>query len=711
MYPVMTKVSDWTLGYGFANFERGPNRTAALSDRRSLPQVPLQWKLEVVLGTYDNIAEKANECTARFVNQTIWRRPYPQVMPIAYYAAACLKGDEETVEDEARNTRFFWRSQLGDEEVVAPESADSTAQLTATNNLARFAWGYRWWGQRLSQGRWNKTADSCMNLVLTAPIEKGMFGRAFSYDARYWWTSPFDQAGLATTARYVLRYAADFPNYANAAKAVKFANKAAAVLLEMPLTAESALFLQDYASSADVSDVTIRRQSREYVAQHISSLAINYRNTSNSVATILAWSRSADGTLEKRAKRGLDRVLLSQALWQPPTVVGLDIFGSIVGDRLLDAELGSYAADLIECSVNCSDEISAMRAVKALRAPLNLLNLSGFGRKTTYFPESVYYGQFLGWFDCAFEQPFGAPVSLSAGIGQTLAGYAQVLDRFDSVYRHESGWTLLIDGLYADKSGAIWDAFSFNPRPFSGNFKFSVKEAGKNTAVQQPQPTSYPTISEIGVELIDEVPFVIARPGNSVRIDRDEPSGSFTFGNGKQVTAELRGSGFGCLATKALLASGPVTFRGMSRSSEIFFGPTYLCIGLPDVRKPWPMGWRLLGELADVSTAPESRKGLSTGPANTSVGAVESAHFMVIEEGIAFDLTGGASPSLIVSVMDAATNLPLVSAYKTEPKDIHIEWNLSQYRGKTVYIRIEDRARDAWVGVTNLREGKVKALP
>ncbi len=699
------------LAYGFVPFSR-------MDDGRVRPmggglnyEGELVSRFYVVLSRADDLMRKALEQIKIATGEERWGQPFPQMVPFEHYLRLAYSLSEGGPDQPDSFHQFEFEGMP----VGAPYDPERLARLDADQNLARFAWGMRWWGTKLGQPSWVARADAAMNLAITAPITKTGTGHSFDLDKKAWNVNPFRDLSLAQTGRFVLRYITDFPDYPNSEKAVTFLDAAAGYLVHQSVQGVSVAFFQEYVASHVISEGR-RAQITSILTSNGWAMArqrfFAYPDV-EFTTYLLSVSRTREKSAQKHARDGMDKIFLSQAAWHPWTVGGVDVFGSIVGKKMVSHEQATYAADLFDAAIQLGDKDSAERALRAIRAPLSIIKHPVLGQFQARLPEGGYLPQSHGWFDSDGHDRFGPEVGLASGVGQTMATFAHLLKNYGSVYTHKDGWTVCIDGLRQDSDGKIMSAFSTNPLTFAGSFDYTVVDARSGTRKRFGQPEDFPAIRELTLSVYQGQVYVMAIPGFTSSKPGQAPEGSFYFSDGTHSLGERLPTGFGAKVDIRTLLAGPVRFSGRASNYSLNIGPKHLLAGPPDTRAVWPRGWKRLDGLADSfdkALLEGKTKDLTTG-APTATGAIESAPFLLDNTGIAFTLLGTPTVGVYVELCDAGSRTEILTARKIGPEDLDLQWNIELHRGKMVVLRLVDTSKEGWVGIRNPRSADVKALP
>ena len=705
------------LAYGFAPYDRDENWEPVKAERGLSATGEFSWSFDLLIARAEDIAgEAASHLWSRYGKQRTLK-PFPQTVPFRYYTKPTYSLGayylDSHLTDGARN--LWWTSKVGERDVRAPHNIEGQARIDVSANLARFAWGLRWWGERLVQASWIRNADQTMNLVLTAPSSS----IAFDLAEESWKTGSFDVDSAAQTARWKLKYAESFDEYDARDELVSDVLETAGLVMAKPPTGLSALFLHELGMSG-LGDDALRRSIRRHLEGSLADLRdqarlegrLGARPSAELVAAARVLIESRDPRSVEAGRRLLDKMLLSQAVWLPPTIAGTPIFGAMVGSTLIHQRQSVYTGDLLRAVAEIGDEELFHRAVSALRAPLALFNHSTHGISGIRYPETLPSFRMVSWFGRAGQAQYGPWLGAAEGAGQTLTSLAEALMVFGSYFTHQNGWTVGIDGFLIDSAGKPYSAFTANPLAFDGVFPYEHVNARMGTRTSGLDPDEYPAMRSLNMTVFEGAPHVTALPGFTVTQATSELSGRFVFSDGSAVEASLLPTGFGGKALSEQLAAGPVSFEGVWDGSPLSLAKADLLDGPPAPDAAWPRGWRRMGRLSDVvrTTATVDGKAvLSTadngrgGNDETLTGVVESQKFLVSGPLLRFTLYGSVDDEVYIELTDPVSGLPYWSARRVSEDPANVTWELYDLVGQEVVFRLVDRSRAGSIAVGDLR--------
>lgn len=617
------------------------------------------WKFDVLV----TFAEKATREALDFV----WERdgadraarPLPQTVPFRYYTkpAYDLPADQ------------WWTGEADGTKLRAPVSS----RVTPLGDLARFAWGLRWWGDHLQQGAWTRNADEVMSLVVSAPAH----ATAFNTSSGEWTES---EGASDTAAIWALRYAVAFDS-PHEDRIITFVKGEVARAGQGQATIEYRVLAREWSAAFPESSVALPQISMSS-ANSLELRALLANDLSHMVPTALAG-------------RLLESILLRQAVWQPTTVTGTEVFGAIPEDHQLSVEQAEWAPDLLEAAVRIGDEALARRALAAVRAPLALFHHQTYGASGMWLPQTLGLNKTAEWFDGG---SFGPEAPVAEGSGRILASLAWVLHRFGSIYTSEEGWTIGIDGLELAADGTACSAFSRNPLSFQSVFPYTSLDARTGAREDHSDPAPALAMHDLRLALDSEGVQVVAVPGFVAR-SSDQLSGSFNF-DGERVGASL--SAFGFSARPPIgWSGGRVRFQGAFKGALLDTRAAFLSIGVPPIDKSWPRGWRRMQGLALVQRPSLDRLSTADDGAghrdNTLTGTIESASFLNQGTAIRVSVDTGGDLRVRLEVIDVRLGVPIATlASATGSQTI----DLSEWKGSTLRIRLVDESRtgsiEAW---------------
>ena len=703
------------LSYGFAPYDRDQDWKPTLSDRLLDAPHRFSWKFDLIVATDDKTVET--------VIAHLWQRdgakrahkPLPQTVPFLFYTKPTYDMPQ-TSEEKVQGLDAWWTSERGGK-VRAPRGADGQAKLTNDGNIARFAWGMRWWGNKLDQFNWRDNADETMNLVVSAPPRDGLTPVAFDTASETWRYEDENSEAAAQTARWMLKYAEAFTDYPGRDKLLASVGAIAAVLGEDRLTGQSALTLSDVARSpafegSDLAAITKGRLSRSH--SRLIALASLYERqhaapSPETVSLFLYLAQSQAEGSQATALRLARSLFLHQALWQPTTVVGTEVFGALPAEHFLEESQSVYAADLLEACVLLGDQVLATRAVVALRAPLGLFNHQTHSIAGIILPANIELHRSTPWFGQNGQAAFGSWRGVAEGVGQTLTSIAATLDKYGSYYTAKGGWSLGIDGVRLDAEGRPFSAFSANPISYEGAFPFEHVNPATGARTKGDRLPSFPTMRAFSLTLDSQGVSVVALPGFIAQQATTDLSGTFTFGDGTSVKAEFMLTGFGVRTTPEILAAGPVTFAGAYRGTSLSLPRAVLLATPPRPGDPWPRGWRRMKGLSDIVratvTGSDGQPVVSTADDGRGArdkrltGVIESQAFLLSSTNLQFKIAGAGGPGLRVEIVDVAMGAPVL----TLPVPGEAVCDLSESVGRQIRVRLVDESTTGSVEIGEIR--------
>ncbi len=702
------------LSYGFIPYDRDENWSPKRADRNLDNPDEFSWKFDLLVTSAPQ--------TVREANRFLWARdgaerflsPLPQTVPFRYYTKPTY--DQQT---SGNGKAQWWTSPDTAAEMRAPVAADGNARLTADANLTRFAYGMKWWGEELQQAAWHIRADEVMNLIVSAPERSGMTPVSFDTSTNSWRFESFDVGATAVTARFKLKYAEAF-SHKSEDMLVEQVTRAARYLLAMSLNGSSALFLQEFTQSAAIKDEKLKAEVQAFLSANQPSLRAlgeiySAQSMAPSVETVSAALYLARTDGQAIASQMVDQMFLHQALWQPTTVRGTEIFGAFVGEHFSEESQSEYSADLLEAVITLGRRDFADRAVAALRAPLALFAHGTHGISGMAYPSYILTFTSSPWFGANGQAEFGPWRGLAEGIGQSLTSLALVTDKFGSMYTHKDGWTMGIDGI-SIVDGVTYSSFSHNPLAFEGVFPYEHVDASVDDRTSLRDPGLFPAMRSLTLVQQEDGLYVLALPGFTALNARDTLSGSFLFADGTTKRAEFLPTGLGAKTSAEELAMGPVSFQGTYEKIALFVKQTSLLANPPAPGLAWPMGWRRMRGLSDViatSVASDGKPILSTADdglgarAAALTGVIESQQFMLTETGLKFTLLGKPDSAAYVELIDPKTGSVIASIQKQSEGPEEVTWELYDLVGQSVVFRLVDESKTGYVEVRDLRAARI----
>ena len=717
MPPVLLLRNDTaaTLSYGFAPYDRDQDWKPVLSRRPLDAPYSFVCKFDLIVATDDKTVETVVAHLWQRDGAVRAHRPLPQTVPFLFYTKPTYDL-QQTSEEQVEGRDTWWTSDRNGP-VRALRGADGQAKLANDGNIARFAWGMRWWGVRLDQFNWRDNADEMMNLVVSAPQRPGLTPVAFDTASETWRYEDENSEAAAQTARWMLKYAESFPDYPARDKLFAGVGAIAANIGEDRLNGQSALTLSDVARSAafegsDLAAIAKGRLSRSHT--RLIALASLYERqlaapSPETVSLLLYLAQSEAEGSQDAALRLARSLFLHQALWQPSTVAGTEVFGAFQGEHFVEETQSVYTADLLDACVLLGDRVLAERAVVALRAPLALFNHQTHGISGMLLPEDIPLHRSSPWFGKNGQAEFGKWRGFAEGVGQTLASIAETLEKYGSYYTHKNGWSLGIDGIRLDAEGRPFSAFSANPISYEGGFPFEHVDGASGARIKGDRLPAFPTMRSFSLALDPKGVAVIALPGFVALQANTDLSGTFTFGDGSSEKAEFMLTGFGVRTTPEVLGAGPLTFAGAYRGSELFLPKARMLAAPPRPDEPWPSGWRRMKGLSDVVratvTGSDGLPVVSTADDGKGArderltGVIESQAFMLTAPAIQFQVAITGGTGLRVEIIDAALGVPVLTLKDSG----EAKGELRDLLGKQIRIRLVDESATGSVEIGEVR--------
>ncbi len=648
------------LAYGLMPFSRDANSTLQL-EASKIETAGHSWKFDLLVTFEENAKREALDYLWKRDGEQRVIKPLPQTVPFRYYTrpAYDIPADQ------------WWTGEIDGMKVRAPKSKSPTSAA----DLARFAWGLRWWGDYLQQGAWTNNANEVMNLVATATQ-----GRTSFDTSNGTWVGGV--AGEVGAAIWANRYITVFET-ATESEYVDFVSATATRVLNRPSTIEAHVFLRELAASNPSAEVMLPD--------------VNIADAKTLMDRALLANEFARLAPRALGGRLLEDVFLRQAIWQPPTVAGTEVFGAIRDEHQLTIDQALWAPVLLEAAVRVGDAALAKRAVAALRAPLALFNHQTYGASGIWLPRSLGLHRAAAWFDAG---TFGPEAPIAEGSGRILASLAWVTHKFGSVYTSEEGWTIGIDAIEVDENGGFCSAFSHNPLAFQSVFPFLHVDDSKNARTELTDPVPATALRDVRLALDEGGPYVVALTGYVV-VGNQAPTGLFDFG-GEKVAAAVFARGIGARPPIGW-SGGPVTFNGSTSGRHLAFATQYLNIGPPPVTEAWPRGWRRLLGLRDIAWRRSER--LSTaddgkgGKSDVLQGQIESQSFL--NPGLALRMRVRASNSNVrVEVIDVSMGVPIAAV--SSPPNEQVTVDLRELRGATLRLRLVDESTSGSIEVWDI---------
>lgn len=690
------------LAYGFLPIVRQSDGSAVASGGGLDYAGDLVSDFSVVLGDAKSLARQTLNTVDDVTSRRRRNMPFPQTVPFEHYTRITYSSISTPNVEE------------NDPIYALPLDSDGNLYLESGRNVARFAWGARWWGTKQGQPKWKSIADAVIKCVITTKPSAASIPVVFKSGTGTWSDGPFDASVLSETARYVLRYVDQFSDFSDKKQAGTYLQSAAGALIEHPPTGASTAFMQEYSASHQCPSrlrAKILARLEDIEAVGLSETVSDYR-TIEGAATILAISRLDESGAKELARSLLETVYLGQAVWHPWTLGGIDVFGSLVSEHLQSLDLATMSSDLFDAAIVVGDKDLAERAVRVARSPLALIKVPTLGEFQSRLPADLPFPFGVSWLDYVEGTMAGPQVDIPSGLGQCMTTFAYFLENYGSAYVHQNGWTVCTDGLL-HTNGKTLNAFSANPIPYSGPFDYIVLDSKSGDSKIADNPESHFAISRLKLEIFDGRPWLIAVPGFTSKGSSRPPTGRFLFADGTSAVCKVLPTGIGAEISPSSLAAGPVNFVGTIHGLDVSFGPVSLLVGPPKADAIWPQGWKRLEGLADgfdKQLLENKTDDLTTG-APTNTGVIESAPFLLNKNGISFTLLGSADASLFVELVDVQTQESIVVARKVKPDDIKVEWNIEPHFGTMVVIRINDGTTTGWVGIREPVSADVKLTP
>ncbi|MCH7903359.1 MAG: hypothetical protein IH944_02200 [Armatimonadetes bacterium] len=711
------------VGYAWTN--RADDGTYAIDQRpRSVPgELRLSFDLILTPRSVDPVA---------FVGDFLWETygrkrldlPLPQTAPFQFYSKRAMGfpifPDETMPNLESGATDAWWTAEIDGVQMRALVSSTGNATLSVDANSVRVAWGVRWWGVNLLQGSWVTMADEMVNLALSAPIGADQAATVFNMTSKSWRQEEWDVDGLAQTGIWLNRIAEDFPDAPRIDEIQRRVELIQEGLRSRRATALSALFMSERligigaGPSVEMARIMTWQLNNAETLESLAEEALQQvvEPSTENFALALALLRSDFGDKEL-ARRLLQRALLRQSVWSVPGAESYDPFGAFMSSTAIaESRQAVFAPTILYAAAGLGDRVLFERGVAAVRANLGLMYfgtnmLNGFTLPGQYRGGRVVSSVFPD-----FSAGIGDWRGPSTGAGQLIACLADVAAEYGAFYIHSSGWGVGIDGLAAERNGIV-SALTRNPRSYQASFIVELVDdlMGVRTPIVTPPPSI--GIRSIKVAAHEGQPVVIATPTFVAVGGASDLRGTFTFGDGSVLAAQLLPIGFGAFVDAKLLSSGPVLFEGSYKDTQLAYGPVNVYIDAPsELLAPPPSGWRRTGDLATTTVGGaflNDQPLLSTaddgfgGQADSLQGTIESRPFLVQADAVQYDLLGSLNTKLYVEIVDVSTDEPLLLAKKVSNSPEAVTWDMTEYRGRIVVFRLVDLTSEGWIGLQNLR--------
>ena len=396
-----------------------------------------------------------------------------------------------------------------------------------------------------------------------------------------------------------------------------------------------------------------------------------------------------------------------------PGAESYDPFGAFMSSgAIAESRQAVFAPTILYAAAETGDRALFERGVAAVRANLGLIYFGTNVLNGVTLPGAYRGGRTVSSVFPGFSTGIGDWRGSSAGAGQLIACLAEVAAEYGAFYIDSSGWGVGIDGLAAEGSGIV-SALTRNPRSYQA--PFIVELVDELMGVRKPIVTPPPSVGIRAVQLTehDGQPVVIALPTFVLVGGASDLRGTFKFGDGSELQAQLLPVGFGAPVDAKLLSYGPVSFEGSYKSTALTFGPVNVYIDAPSkLLAPPPSGWRRTGDLSTTAVGGaflNDQPLLSTaddgfgGQENSLQGTIESRPFLVQADTLQYDLLGSLNIELYIEIVDVSTDEPLHLAKKVTNSPEAVTWDMTEYKGRTVVLRLVDLTSEGWIGLQNLR--------
>ena len=658
-------------------------------------------------------------------------RVLPQTMPFAEYARACYPA--ALAEKVGRTQRGWWETEMNGARAGGVFAGwgyhEGNTHWQAWFNNLRSAYGMHWWGEQLGNDDWLTRSQAMLRAALAAPQSpEGPFPSTYNHDRGEWIGSLmaqsvgrgayYDSVDMAWKGYWLLRWQQDIAattetlDYcrrlgdffvAHQEKSGAIPNwftrdlKPVDVLREAAPTAMPGWFLAElHGVTGDSRYLEAARRAADFVAREVVPQNRYYdfevffscsskpcidggrgheamrdphtlqppQNTLCMQWTAELMKRVYELTDERRyLDSGLDALAtlsMYQNAWPVAWRRKANTFGGFgvqnTDGEYNDARQSQFGCTLCDYGAMLGRRDLFERGVAAIRASLALVNHPAQVGNDVYpypnyppglSPENTGHGG---------GDSVETRTGFDWGEGSGLAGAAYVMRRYGGVYADaRNGWAVGIDGVTAQLAGGdlrVTNGLAELKAPFDGD----------------PQVTPSVAHARRGAVTVNGKTWKTGTPISPVRAEarpRELPlNPSWDFAEGSLQGWQVIGS-----------------FRAVpSKPTRVpFHGRRWM-----------------------IATAEDGDRGYN----DLWTGEVYSPEFITDATTLTLLVSGGDQPGARVELMDATTHKPLFTERGRNREELEERsWNVTELRGKHLYIRVTDHETDGWghINVTEIR--------
>lgn len=557
----------------------------------------------------------------------------------------------------------------------------------------RSAYWLKVWSVKLRQNGWSQTADKMMNMVVASGIVEGP-AKILPDGVT---TGDVD---LLQGAGWAARYAAEFPDYPQAAALAKQTEAWASTRASnrQKITPNELGSLAQMAKLAKEGS-PIQAAFKQRISGNLAWLENDARTAGDQLAAIDAINHSlALAAPENKANliqlrdRLVDKVLAVQSTENDLRAAPIPTKGllALAGDR--PAWEAWYLPALLTATSQQSSPANFRKAVQMLRTSHGLYSMAS-GEQNGLWQDGLAMGRYAATPWMLARQGADAWPGFTHGEGQFMGSILDIIQTFGSIYTSEKGWTEPVDALTLTEKGPI-TLLKQMRIPYEGIYDIDlVTPAGRTRLEGEPaapigvKPPVL-TYDAQGIKIV-AAPTFLQIPGRPLN-----PKGSFVLPGGIVKPAVIGPEGFELPLEKGMKLAGEVEFRGTAGGTR-FTATSNLSLAAPNRQADWTLmggpGWVGAEKLAGIAaTGDENQRELR--------GQAVSRPFASGRLTLGFRLEEGTK----IYIEDAVTGRSLRSLQSLVRSNQRVVLDLDSAKNPVIRIRISDESKKGFAAIYSI---------
>lgn len=562
--------------------------------------------------------------------------------------------------------------------------------------LLRAAFGLKAWGEDLRQTSWIQGADRIMSLAAVSEIIDG--GR----------TAPpkgvrFGSPEILQGVGYAALFAALYPSSPSSAILTRQTDAWTTARLESraPLTIDE-LGCLSLASQIWAEDSPKRSRLSALLLPTGRRLMNEARTLGNQLALAQALldgrsllSSEDQPRLDALVSELLQPGLSAQLTEDDERTFPLPTRGffSMSGPRL--PWEAWHVSTILQAGAQDASPDRFRKGVEMLRGLMGLVS-QPTGTENGLWHDDLFQGRMAPTPWMLVQQGAKAWPGFALAEGQFMTSLYHIHRRHGSIYQSRRGWREPVEALLLAKDGPI-SLLRQQPAPYSGAFALVETNGCQRVMIAQ-GPAQPLAVRPLRLAYDAQGLKVIAAPTFVQTPNRPlNPSGSFTFADGRKAKAELGELGFEARVSRDDLSRGAVSFAGSAG------GAALASTGRFDVSAPSKRSdWTLIGGSAFLGfDAIEGTAGTGSKQAPQYRGEALSRPFL--RGRLVIEFTAGSGCSLRLE--DAMTGAVLRGLQSGAPMS-RVTLDYSGSSSRLLRIRLVDRSDKAYAALHSISLGK-----